>query len=497
MPIDSQIPLQAKPMQLDNPLASYANVMAIQGAMSQNKLHDLQYRKMERDMADQDSIKNSLIGAGGDPQKMIKVLMDGGHADKAFALQKQIFESRLQGAKLSKEELAIAEQKAEAISAALAPHVDDPTFNHDKAERIGSLLESQGRLDKNWRASIPANPADLNNWLKTTVFSTKAGLAAVKELAQKLQAVPAGGVTKIMDMNSLSRTAGQQVGAPIAHVATPGEAMRAPLIQAQTNQALAQTGEIGNQNWVVNADRGFTANRLTGETRPLTISGTNVGAKQRDTKPGERIAPDGTIEVIPGSAEWTRRQNLHANDYGALTAVDAKTDNAIRKLDYILDEKNKGAFNSNFGGYNAYITERLPGETQNVRNAIEALKSDLKSAGLELMRAGGSIGQMTEREWPIVERAISNIDPRLSEEKAREELGAVRNYLDKIRRNAKEKYDTEWESQRQFYKGSRDGNGAVGAKTITRAQAQALATQTETSVDEVLNAAKAKGYTVK
>ena len=42
---------------------------------------------------------------------------------------------------------------------------------------------------------------------------------------------------------------------------------------------------------------------------------------------------------------------------------------------------------------------------------IQEFKSAIKKQGLEMAREGGSIGQMTEREWPIVESMVANIDP--------------------------------------------------------------------------------------
>lgn len=175
-------------------------------------------------------------------------------------------------------------------------------------------------------------------------------------------------------------------------------------------------------------------------------------------KQGERYRPDGTVEAVPGSDLYITQSNKHAKDFGGVASVETKTKNAVEKIDWILDDSRKGAFSSNFGGYNAYATQFLPGETQNMRAKIEGLKSDLKGAGLELMRAGGSIGQMTEREWPIVERMIANITPALSESEAREELGRVKAYMEKIVQNARDVYDTEWKPT-QFYKAPKQAPG--------------------------------------
>ena len=162
-------------------------------------------------------------------------------------------------------------------------------------------------------------------------------------------------------------------------------------------------------------------------------------------KQGERWNPTlERVEAVPGSDLYIKQSSAHGKDFGALQSVETKMDNAVEKINSLLAPENKGAFESNFGGYNAYATQYLPGRSSDVRKQIESIKSDLKGAGLELMRAGGSIGQMTEREWPIVEAMISRIDPVLGEETARDELAKVAAYLERVKSNAREAYSTEW-----------------------------------------------------
>lgn len=165
-------------------------------------------------------------------------------------------------------------------------------------------------------------------------------------------------------------------------------------------------------------------------------------------KQGERYKEDGTVEAIKGSDLFIKQANTHGKDYAGLKAVNQKTDNAIAKITKILaDEK---GFSRNFGGYNAIASSRFP-DALDAKNNIDSLKSDLKSAGLEMMRVGGSIGAMTEREWPIVESMIAKIDPTLSEDEAKLKLNEVAAYLSKIKTNASDSYDTEW-GDTQFHK---------------------------------------------
>ena len=188
----------------------------------------------------------------------------------------------------------------------------------------------------------------------------------------------------------------------------------------------------------------------TAELKQMEIQ-SRFGQDKPKLKPGERLKADGTVEAIPGSDVYVKQSGLHSKDYGALMNMNTRTEQAMKKIDEILDPKNTGAFNSNFGGYNAYLTERIPGATQDTRQKIESVKSDLKTAGLEIIRSGGSIGSMTQAEWPIVEKMIDAIDPRMSEKAARAAFENIKTYLGTIRANATTTYDTEW-GNTQFYK---------------------------------------------
>ena len=60
----------------------------------------------------------------------------------------------------------------------------------------------------------------------------------------------------------------------------------------------------------------------------------------------------------------------------------------------------------------AGIAPSIPGGDAAKADAlIQEFKAAIKKQGLEMAREGGSIGQMTEREWPIVESMVANIDP--------------------------------------------------------------------------------------
>jgi hypothetical protein len=173
--------------------------------------------------------------------------------------------------------------------------------------------------------------------------------------------------------------------------------------------------------------------------------GDGGGSEAPKLNKGERWnAEKGRVEAVPGSDLFVKQSEKHGKDFQALQGVDTKIDSAINKIDYILSDENKSGFNANFGGYTAYGTSRITGKGVDVRSNIESLKSDLKAAGLELMRSGGSIGQITQQEWPIIEGMIGALKPEMTKDEAKNQFTKIKTYMERIRNNAREAYDTEW-----------------------------------------------------
>lgn len=176
-------------------------------------------------------------------------------------------------------------------------------------------------------------------------------------------------------------------------------------------------------------------------------------AKQGTLKPGYAWDPSGTRQVpVEGGPAWRDLQSKHAKDLDDFGAIREQTAGAQESLAYLLDPRNKDAFNSLFGGYNAYVTQFLPGQTQDARAKLEALKASMKAAGLRVVRGGGgSVGAITEREWPIMERLIDNLTPTMSEAEARNSLRQIQGRLNRMQEHAKRVYGAEW-SDSPFYK---------------------------------------------
>jgi hypothetical protein len=165
------------------------------------------------------------------------------------------------------------------------------------------------------------------------------------------------------------------------------------------------------------------------------------------------------VEAVPGSKLYITQNSKQNKDLQTVKGVNTKTEQALAKIDEIIDPKNASAFAGNFGGYNAYASQMLPGENSNLRKKIDSFKSNMKAVGLELMRSGGSIGQMTEKEWPIVEQMIGALDPVMGEEDARIAFQKIKARMQRIADDANEIYDNNW-SDTQYYAPDKKGGSA-------------------------------------
>jgi hypothetical protein len=171
-------------------------------------------------------------------------------------------------------------------------------------------------------------------------------------------------------------------------------------------------------------------------------------------KPGERWDPQTqTVQAVPGSAEYIKQQGLHKKDYSTFKSVQEARRLADSKIDYLLDPKNNDAFENLFGGYNAVISSRFPGKTAAAKSALKELKSNIKNAGLRLIQQGGKIGAITEREWPILEGMIADLETTMDEDSARTKLNDIKSFLARTEANAADEYETTW-SNTQYFKPS-------------------------------------------
>lgn len=201
---------------------------------------------------------------------------------------------------------------------------------------------------------------------------------------------------------------------------------------------------------------GGQAQTVPGSVRRKTMTPGDLAAAQRAGGPerrlkqGERWNPETqTIEAIPGSDLYKKQRGRFTDEYSGAKTVLERTGTSVKKIDELL--ANKG-FDKIFGGYTAYATRLMSGDAADARTRLDSLKSDFKALGKEIIAARGqSIGQITEREWPILEGLIDSLEPVLDEDVARERLDEIKIRFRRMQENVVDAYETEF-ADSQFYK---------------------------------------------
>ena len=202
-------------------------------------------------------------------------------------------------------------------------------------------------------------------------------------------------------------------------------------------------------------EKGFVFDPITRQfitpPRPAGAAAGEVEAPK--LKQGERWNPKlGRVEAVEGSDIYKKQKSAFTQDYKVAASVADKMDEGIKKINDILDPKKADAFGYNFGGpIEKFAGQFIPGAATDMRKNIDSFKSNLKSAGLELMRQGGAIGQMTVQEWPIVEQMIASIDANMTENEARKTFNDIMVRFNRIKERARDVYETEY-ADSQFYK---------------------------------------------
>jgi hypothetical protein len=252
--------------------------------------------------------------------------------------------------------------------------------------------------------------------------------------------------------------------------ATPAETpMANPVTSAAFNAGgaspvqLAMLGGVGTSPLLQMArpmpsDGGVTAPSETGALGPTKTSSRKPAAADSGLPPGLKLkqgerynAEADRVEAVPGSDLFIAQSQKHQKDARAVEGVASKMDDAVVNINEMLDPKNAEGFNNNFGGYTAYATSKFTGNTAKVSSMLEKFKSNMKAAGLELFRTGGSIGAMTEKEWPIVQNEMAALSPTMDVDDARNAMTKIASRLQGIRDNAHEIYSDTW-GQTQFFK---------------------------------------------
>jgi len=229
---------------------------------------------------------------------------------------------------------------------------------------------------------------------------------------------------------------GSQLGVSMLKDMRDEDMRKQALAQADAEKKAALNRQLENDAYAKAQDERNYQLKL----KELSMKG-NGAPNGMKLKPGERYNPKtDTVEIVPGSDLYQQNANKYSKDAQALSGVKQKTQGGLQAVDEFLNKP--GALESQFGkGYTGLVSKYFD---PNAKKALEQIKATVRSSGLDMMRSGGSIGQMTEREWPMVEQLMANIDNSLSEDEARFQLEKVKAKLKNIQEQADQINQQEW-----------------------------------------------------
>lgn len=327
-------------------------------------------------------------------------------------------------------------------------------INNEAKEKIAKAkaLVSAGKVPPNTMARLiaDAETAVQNDFAngRITNDATERQMLKDKYVAE--------GVQKILGDEWVNTTLPGQPPASTAPAQSAPTPEQSAGFQGDPNTIMKELARIPNEEDKIAAGQQYEqqlntppvppAQSATGQVTPPQAPGTPRVALTKGELEAQAAADKKSAEYAveasapAGSTPGLARTKVESEALDAVQSAKTVADNAMAKVSEILKPENKDGFESSFGGYNAYITSLKSGNTAKVQSNIDELKNSMKNAGLQLMRAGGSIGAMTEKEWPIVEGMIASLSPKLSEADAKEKLLTIQSFFRRVKENAENVY---------------------------------------------------------
>lgn len=206
MPIDTGIYAQIQQPKIDSPIAGLAQMAQLQHLQSQGKLADLTYAEKQREIADQQGVRDALIGAGGDTKAATTALMSKGFYKPALEIGKAQTEQQKQQADIGKTKSDTAKidhetatHQFELAGQLASSWAQDPTITPQRIQAgLAAAVNSKIVSPEIYQAKIAElqnvgqDPASLNAWAKGTlaqVMKAKDSMALMEADANaKLQA---------------------------------------------------------------------------------------------------------------------------------------------------------------------------------------------------------------------------------------------------------------------------------------------------------------------
>lgn len=165
MPVDASIALGVRPMQIENPMNQLAQVMQLKNAQQSNALNAMTMEKHQRDMSDENQLRDLTRQAGGDLQKLRDLTYGAGNYKQGMVLDTALTNRRKAEAEAENQQLQITKNRIGLMGSGFAALKANPTA--ENAALTLNTLEQNGALKpeqaQQIRAIIQAKPDSIGS----------------------------------------------------------------------------------------------------------------------------------------------------------------------------------------------------------------------------------------------------------------------------------------------------------------------------------------------
>jgi hypothetical protein len=405
MAINSNIALGVQPIQLNDPLATYSKVAAIQGAQQQNELARLQMQEYERARGEEEQLRNYLAGADFSKPEARAGLTKFGKTGLAYgkALTEQ------DTAKLAQQETAFKVQKA-------------------KKDFI-----SQAQRDTS------QNPSDAN------ITAFKEDLMANPLFSETEKAQMAAGADRILAMPVDQRR---------AFMASQG-ASASELKPVLTPQTLGGTVQV-----LQTPAFGGTASVVPGSVGAVTQTPAQIEQAKRDQQrlalEGQRVALEGErvrlakdesdrksagLDALPPK-EVQKREAAFPQATSVIKGFESKSDSFVKDLEKLRDHPGLSQITGLIAG-------RAPALTADGRAAQALYDKVVAKGGFQALqdlrdasKTGGALGNVSNQEGKQLTASFAAIDRRQDAKDVRAAIDDAIGSVQGAKTRMREAYDS-------------------------------------------------------
>lgn len=127
-------------------------------------------------------------------------------------------------------------------------------------------------------------------------------------------------------------------------------------------------------------------------------------------------------------------------DLAASSAAIRSQDDEIVTLGADIDKVASNEYLGRATGVRGVLPSMPGGKASIVEGDLDSIANRLKAQGLKVLREGGGIGAITEKEWDILANQVANIDRKRGAEYVKGELEKVKLRMNSMQRNATQRH---------------------------------------------------------